>query len=161
MKSAAWAALICALATSPIGAQQAMAPRFDLRLADGTSIASEKLAGKIVVLNLWATWCVPCRHELEEMEAFADSHPNGGVAIFAINMDRGLGPDRMARATAAIRLPIATAITGGEYHPIRSAIPTTYLIDRRGHLVGARAGAFPQGEFSRIVTKLMADPPPP
>ncbi|PZU10134.1 TlpA disulfide reductase family protein [Sphingomonas sp.] len=130
---------------------------FTVALLDGRIIRSEDLAGRLVILNFWAIWCVPCRRELAEMDAFARRQGNDRVVIFAIDVDKARAPARLKAQADAMGIPIAKTLPRGAeaYHPIRNAVPTTYIIDAHGRLALAKAGAFAVGEFDRLASGLI------
>ncbi|MBN8247964.1 MAG: TlpA family protein disulfide reductase, partial [Verrucomicrobia bacterium] len=57
------------------------APAWRMTNLSGTVMSSSDLAGRIVVLNFWATWCPPCRRELPELEAFHGQHGHQGIVV--------------------------------------------------------------------------------
>lgn len=128
-----------------------IAPDFELQLLGGDKVALGDLNGRIVVLNFWATWCVPCRRELPEMDA-VQKEAGTRIAIFAIDVDRVARRPVTGRAPVT-DIPIVSRVVRGsaDYRPIRSAIPSTYVIDARGRLILAKAGAFAPGEFRQLM----------
>src|SRR5262245_53869683 len=77
-------------------------PSFTLKAWDGTALASSSLAGKPVIVDFWASWCVPCRTALPAIDDIARRLADRGVVVLAINVDR----DRdAADAWLAQRLP--------------------------------------------------------
>lgn len=64
-----------------------MAPDFRLPAIAGDSIALSSLHGRVVVLNFWATWCVPCLEEMPELERFHNTTANDGVSVVGVSMD--------------------------------------------------------------------------
>lgn len=149
MKAVA-AALMLAVACPALAAERA--PDFALTLLDGRTVRSDELKGRVVILNRWATWCVPCRQELKDIEALVARH-GGAVAAYAVDSGGPAGQREVAARARTMTIPVAIGFAQGEaaYRPIRQAIPSTYLIDRDGRLVLARAGAFAPGELERMV----------
>jgi thiol-disulfide isomerase/thioredoxin len=77
-------------------------PAFDLATWDGARLASSAVAGKPVIVDFWASWCVPCRTALPALDAVARRLRDRGVMVVAVNVDR----DRAkADAWLAERLP--------------------------------------------------------
>jgi peroxiredoxin len=73
---------------NPQRARKPFMPEFSLKLADGKVLSSEDLAGKIVVLDFWATWCPPCRASLPEVRSLTQKFANDPVVLLSISADR-------------------------------------------------------------------------
>jgi len=111
------------------------APLFPLHDDRDRSVSLQEYRGRIVVMNLWASWCPPCRAEMPDLQRLANAYAEQ-IAIVGVN--EGESPTR-ARAFAdslGIRFPIW--IDDGErYGRIYAALglPTTVILDRRGVVV--------------------------
>lgn len=108
------------------------APQFTI--TDGTeTLDLGKLRGKVVVLNLWATWCAPCLEELPSLLAMQGQLP--GVAVVGVSMDTDEGVYRRFLRQHHVTL---TTVRDGDgrinalYGTVQ--IPETYVIDRQGML---------------------------
>ncbi len=64
-------------------------PAFRLKTLDGRSLALQDWAGKLVVLNFWATWCTPCEVEMPTLESLWQKLQGRGLVVVGINVDRG------------------------------------------------------------------------
>ncbi len=112
--------------------------------ADGTAVSLADFAGKGVVLNLWATWCVPCVREMPALDALAQAVAGSGVVVLPLSSDRGgaQAVQRFYDQRGIKRLPVmldpGSAVS--EALNIRG-IPTTFLIDKHGQEVGWLEGA--------------------
>jgi cytochrome c biogenesis protein CcmG, thiol:disulfide interchange protein DsbE len=108
------------------------APQFVL--GDGTrTVDLNKLRGRVVVLNLWATWCAPCIEELPSLLALQKQMPD--LAIVAVSMDQD--PDVYRRFLAEHHVDLMTLRDQDQrinalYGTLQ--IPETYIIDRKGIL---------------------------
>lgn len=125
------------------------APGFQLIMRDGSVVTDRAVRGRLVILNFWATWCVPCKRELTLLDAFAARYGPDRVAVFAIDADRHPQARLIEQQASLMRIPIALRIAAGgdTYHPIGNAVPTTFVIDAAGDLVFARAGALSQRDL--------------
>ena len=122
------------------------APQFVL--SDGTRTADlSKLRGRIVVLNLWATFCAPCIEELPSLLALQRQMPD--VAVVAVSMDQD--PDIYRRFLVEHHVDVLTVRDGDQrvnalYGTVQ--IPETYIIDRQGVLrrkfIGAQNWTSPE-----------------
>lgn len=109
------------------------APDFTVDLIDGASFTlSHHLEsdGRPLVLNLWASWCIPCRTEIPEISAFADNNPGYLVLGVAVDDTEESATD-FARGIGA---KYDLAIGGNEFESAypRLGLPATYFIDSSG-----------------------------
>ncbi len=109
--------------------------------AGGASVKLADFAGKPVLLNLWATWCAPCIHEMPLLDALAGD-ADGEFAVVVLNQDRAL-PDARAwweeRGFAHLRLYLDPGLAAFRALSVRG-LPLTLLIDARGREVGRVEG---------------------
>ena len=116
------------------------APFFEVALLDGgTFDLSEQLElGKPVVVNLWASWCIPCRTEMPDLSAFAAAHPE--VTMIGVAVEDRL---EKARAFAAEISPVYSLAMGDpafeDSYP-RLGLPVTYVIDATGTVTAVHNG---------------------
>jgi cytochrome c biogenesis protein CcmG, thiol:disulfide interchange protein DsbE len=127
----------------PVGPGQA-APEYVLTTFDGEEINSTDLAGKVVVLNFWASWCKPCEQEAADLETawqfyqprqdvvflgvdYVDTEPEAMVYLNKFNISYPNGPDLGTRISQSFRI---------------RGVPETYIIDQEGVLSHAQIGPF-------------------
>jgi thiol-disulfide isomerase/thioredoxin len=117
----------------------APAPEVSLDTVDGHVRLSE-LRGKVVVLNFWATWCVPCRAEMPELQALHAAR-GGDVVVVGVNatsLESRDGAIGFAR-DLGIRFPVVFDVNGVATRAYGvQGLPATFFIDRAG-VVRARA----------------------
>lgn len=126
-------------------------PEFTFAAADGKSKSLADFRGKIVLLNIWATWCVPCREEMPALDALETKLGGKDFAVVAVNIDKG-GPEKAAaflKETGATQLTLYTDPSGKLFSTLKAVgMPTTLLIDRDGkeiaRLVGPADWASPE-----------------
>lgn len=126
------------------GTVGAQASDFTLRDLDGRDVHLSDYLGRVVLIDFWATWCVPCAAELPELERLYRAQADAGFVVLAVAMD---GPETVAQVapfarryglTFPVLLDEETRVVG-VYDPKRVA-PMTVLIDRRGLVARVRNG---------------------
>lgn len=136
------------------------APPFEGETLDGEIITLEQLAGNVVVVNLWATWCAPCREELPLLEGYLRAREEYGLRVVAVTMDAHEVPNRvMQRVQDELEIPLFEEFDG-DYEKIGGAVPTNYVIDRAGIIRYAEAGALTLDALNEILVPLLNEPLP-
>lgn len=111
------------------------APDFTLQTPTGETYTLSELKGKAVLVNLWATWCPPCRAEMPAIQNIYDEYKEQGFIVLAINMTTQDNPLNIAPFAAEYKLtfPILLDETGeiSAAYQLRS-LPSSYFIDREG-----------------------------
>ncbi len=132
------------------------APVFALRDDRGARVSLDDYRGRIVLMNLWASWCPPCRAEMPDLQRLANAYARSGVAIVGVN--EGESPAR-ARAFAdslRIRFPIwidASQRYGRTYAAL--GLPTTVIVDRRGVVARGFDGPLTWAEMESTIASLV------
>lgn len=113
--------------------QTAVPQDFSLPSLDGGTIHLADTRGKTVILNFWASWCVPCTEEMPEIEAFYKAHSGGDVVVIGVNVGETAGVAgafaHQVGATFPIALDQDTAVA--TRYGMRG-LPMTIIIDRLG-----------------------------
>lgn len=100
-------------------------------------------AGKLVILNFWATWCPPCKAEMPSMEKLYKKYKDEGLEILAVSVDK-------AGSSIVKQFQKDNDYTFPMFHDSRkeaskkfriSSIPTTYIIDKKGKIVDTIRGS--------------------
>lgn len=110
------------------------APDFTLEDADGRQLRLSDLRGRPVVLNFWATWCVPCKAEMPELQALYDETGAGaGFELLAVNMREAPAPAAAFGTELGLSFPLVIDPAGRLADSFRvTVLPTTYVIDAEG-----------------------------
>jgi len=111
------------------------APDFALELLGGGQMALADQRGQVVLLNLWASWCPPCRAEMPAIENVYQTYKDQGLVVLAVNTTF---QDSEADAAAFIRefgltfpVPLDRDGAVSRRYQLRG-LPSTYFVDRRG-----------------------------
>lgn len=111
-----------------------------LRTLDGRETTLSEYRGRVLFVNLWATWCVPCRVELASIQRLARSLPDSAVTFLLISPESPAPVETFARR-ADLELPVLTEVTRAPRAWGVEAVPTTWLVDANGRIVLQRRGA--------------------
>jgi cytochrome c-type biogenesis protein len=125
------------------------APAYQARTLDGDSVTLAELRGEVVLLNVWATWCVPCRQEIPELQALYEEHADRGLRVVGVTVDSRSAEEQVQRFIQDFGMtyevwvdPDQTAVSTFE----AIGVPLTVLVDRDGRIVWRHLGAFQRGD---------------
>ena len=120
-----------------------MAPRFSLRNLKGNMEGLDDYLGKVIVVNFWATWCVPCVKEMPSFESLYRRYRSQGLTLLAVSLDKGDSTKVQEFADKyKLSFPILLDTEGvaEKLYPSFS-IPFTYVVDKQGRVVARVDGA--------------------
>ena len=131
--------------SEPELARARMAPPFAIDTLDGQHISMDDLAGKVVLIDFWATWCGPCREEMPSIQALYDefSHEPDFVVLAVSEDSAGRGAVDSYVHGNAFRFDVLLDpqnLVGDAYDV--SGIPETFIIDRTGRIVAHHVGPY-------------------
>lgn len=119
----------------PAPQQGFRAPEFELKTSSGESVKLSDLRGQAVLVNLWATWCPPCRAEMQSIEKMYREYKDEGFTVLAVNMTYQDDPFAVMPFVKAQNLtfPILLDETSemANAYQLRS-LPSSYFIRRDG-----------------------------
>ena len=132
------------------------APDFRLQTVDGGSVALSDLRGRPVIVNFWASWCVPCREEFPLLRQARERHRSDGLEILGIIHDDG----PQAAAAFADRYdaewPLLLDPDDAVWQAYHGALlPITYYVDRRGIVRAVSYGPPPSGVLDEQLAKIL------
>jgi len=132
------------------------APSFTVPSLDGSQSSVAAYRGRIVLLNLWATWCPPCRAEMPDLQRFYQRYARSGVTVIGVDQgESGSRASQFARSLG-IRYPILLD-RSQQYGAVYAAagLPTTIVIDRAGTIRAAFDGPLSFDQMAAAVSSLL------
>ena len=137
------------------------APRYALTALDGTPLSADTLRGKVVLVNFWATWCLPCRVEMPLLQRMAERHRDAGLVVVGLSVDRG--PEQSVREFLRERdVTYPVAVVGPDVERAFGGVrgyPTSILIDRAGVIRHVVIGPLAAASLEPAVRRLLAGAP--
>jgi thiol-disulfide isomerase/thioredoxin len=116
------------------------------------TLAAER--GNYVVINIWATWCPPCRKELPELAEFAKTHAKDHIKVWGLSVDTNQSPAELSLFAEENHLgyPILKTTPNelGLFGNV-PGIPTTFLINPKGELVARHVGAITAAQLMQMI----------
>lgn len=133
------------------------APAWNLQDVNGRSVSSAQFAGKVVVVDFWATWCGPCREEIPGYIALQKKYGPDKLAIVGVSLDNA-GPEVvkafMQKHGVNYQMVMGNDAVVGAFGGVE-AIPTTLLVDRAGQIRDRKVGAMPAAEYEKKIAALL------
>lgn len=140
----------------------------EIKALDGTTYTLNDKQGKILLLNLWATWCGPCRFEMPALVRMQEKHGPQGFEVIGLNTDdESVELINNFAAELKLNYPIAYANTKLQSDMLKISkfpgIPQSFLLDREGRLRGVFRGANPKdiAKMEEVVEKVVNESPAP
>jgi thiol-disulfide isomerase/thioredoxin len=133
------------------------APEIVVERMDGKNLSLSSLRGSVVLLDVWASWCIPCKQELPMLDAIADRLRDRGVEVLAVSIDQDR--ENVQKFLRSRPLPSVTVAhdPGGAiadtFQPEK--MPTSYIIDRHGTVRHVNSGFEPAD--AKVIERRLAD----
>jgi len=140
--------------------EQVEAPGFSLPDLTGKKIRLKDFRGKVVFLNFFATWCVPCRLEMPAMEWLYRTYRDKGLAVVAVGIRESAKTVRAFTQEMKLSFPALLDMDGSvAYTYSVRPVPATYLIRRDGKILGRAFGAreWDSSEARQYFAQLLTD----
>jgi peroxiredoxin len=138
------------------------APDFTLPNVDEQQVSLRQYRGKVVFLNFWATWCIPCREEMPGLEQLHQTFQQQDLVILAINLKEGAEQVKTFFQKRTLSFPALLDQNGAVFRDYSVAgMPTTYLIGRNGNLLARGVGGrdWTRAEAQELIRDLVKKAP--
>lgn len=130
------------------------APNLSLTDLNDNPIHTADYKGKIVLVNFWAAWCVPCRKEIPEFVRLQEKYP-GKIQIIGISLDDSASELRKFYRTQQINYPIVQGdLKIADAYGGILGLPTTYIIDEEGRIRGQQVGSTNFAKLEQQIARL-------
>lgn len=151
------------LASNLVSAEErTTAPGFTLQNLTAAEVSLSDYRGKVVLLNFWATWCMPCRQEMPGMESLWKKYQHRGLVIIAVSTEEG-SPARVQSFVKRLKLSFPIALdpdaTVSDLYQV-SGLPVSFLIDQQGRIAAKITGSedwMSEKSIARIESLLAAN----
>jgi cytochrome c-type biogenesis protein len=133
------------------------APDVQFTKLDGSAFRLKDLRGRVVVLNFWATWCIPCRSEIPSLSAMQKDFEARGLSIIGVSYDDTA--DLIQSFQKDIPQSYQIVLGGREVGALlpASPLPTTYIIDREGRIRDKMIGERTRAAFESAIKPLLEE----
>lgn len=120
-------------------------PQYSAPDLSGREISLEDHAGEVVLVNVWATWCGPCRVEMPPIQSIYSRYRDRGFTVLAVSIDQGPGYEKKVAAFAdeyGLEFPIMLDPDGRITEVLRTVgVPETFVLGRDGRIAKRLIGA--------------------
>ena len=159
MKVIGLAALLLLLSATTFAQSSSQLPDLTLKDIQGRRLRLSDYKGKVVLLNFWATWCIPCRTEIPDLIKLQKEYRNQGLRILGITYP----PEKLSevrRFARKLRMKYPLAMGTKEIKRLFTAsetLPVTIVIDRQGTIRNVIEGIMYPDEFQEKVKPLLSN----
>ena len=141
-----------------------LAPSFAARSLDGKVLASTQLAGKVYIVNFFASWCPPCRSEIPDMVALQKKYERKGFTFIGVAVNENVTDMRAFITKNQIGYPVVMSddklvsafgrhVTGG-----LTGIPTSFVVNSSGRIILVITGGRSKEDFEKIIVDALKKP---
>lgn len=134
----------------------APAPDFTLKNTKGQNITLSSFKGQPVLINFWATWCVPCRVEMPAIEAAYQKYKSQGFAVLAVDADETLQEvtDFVNGIGLTFEILMDPGLTVNDMYRVR-AYPSSFFVDGEGMIVALQIGQMSESQLSDNLARIL------
>jgi cytochrome c biogenesis protein CcmG/thiol:disulfide interchange protein DsbE len=133
------------------------APEFAAKDAAGATVKVADYKGKVLLLNFWATWCVPCKAEMPWFQEFERSYKDRGFAVVGASLDSN-GWDVVKPYIDEHKINYRIILASPEMtqlYEVLDALPMTFMIDREGRVAAIHHGLVSKATYLKQIEQLL------
>jgi cytochrome c-type biogenesis protein len=135
-------------------------PDVEFQTLAGKPFHLKELQGQVVLLNFWATYCIPCREEIPALNALQHELQSQGLKIVGASLDDTVdGVNAYQQEVAKFEYDVLLGGSDAKVKFAQSVLPTTYLIDRQGRIRQKIIGAKDKAGWEAVIKPLLAETP--
>ncbi|MEW5790920.1 MAG: TlpA family protein disulfide reductase [Pseudomonadota bacterium] len=132
------------------------APPIRAQLLDGRNFDLAQHRGQVVLINVWAPWCPPCRREMPAMADYYRAHQHQGFTILALADDElAAVQDFVAAEKTPFPVALLSTAKGTAGLGEINRIPTSFVVDRQGRIVHRVTGPLHPGRLKSLIDPLL------
>ncbi len=140
---------------APAPVTGAPAPDFTLRTLDGQRVTLSSLRGQVVLINFWATWCIPCQAEMPAIQHAYDARKGSGFTVLGVNLNE---PDKDVQAyVTRLGINFPVLLDAGDaistMYRVRG-YPTSFFVDRGGTVAIEQVGMMSDTQLADSLAQL-------
>jgi peroxiredoxin len=134
------------------------APDFTLSSLAGTKVALSDLKGQVLLINVWATWCPPCRVEMPTIQAAYEQYHEQGFTVLAVNLQEDPSAVATFMRDHQLTFPVLLDEDGQVSRTYQAAaLPSSFFVDRRGVIRAVYHGPMPRSIVAGTVEQLLQE----
>ena len=136
-------------------------PSFAAATLDGATVSDSTLRGHVVLVNFWATWCLPCRAEMPLLQAMSERHKDAGLLVLGLSVDR-TSPADVTQWLRERHITYPVAMVGRDVESAFGGVqgyPTSVLLDRTGLVRYKVLGPLAMASLEPAVRRLLNESP--
>jgi len=138
----------------------AVAPDFQLTYFDGSSVQLSDLRGQVVVVNFWATWCLSCKDEADDLEKTWRAYQDQNIQFIGVDYLDQEPKNLEWIEYYDITYPNGPDIQGRVYNAYGvQGLPETFVIDQNGTIAHVYVGGLTYAELSSVIDRILAEGP--
>jgi peroxiredoxin len=132
------------------------APNFTLTSLEGQTVNLSDYAGQVVMVNMWATWCPPCKAEMPDIHQYYQAHQADGFVVLAVNSQEDASTVKTFIDATGFTFPVLVDLGGTvmNLYNVRG-LPTSVIVDRDGTIKYTHTGQISPDQLEQYISPLL------